>query len=271
MKRLIFITALLVVSFASEAQVVIRPNKDDNVKTVSYTVVKKEVIYKERQLHDVTPGFQQFVEVSPKIDLWDSEKGHTGINYIGGWRFNNWLFVGAGTGLEFAHSVAHGARQHIGGAIEIYTEYWPHLPAELNELNINTFGSVNLISVPLYAHIRTYYMRTAWAPYSSVSLGGRLAPKDSGIYFDFSTGVDYRVNDKMHAYLSIGFWLSKFRDIDIYSYSHFEYGRYETCDSQLCPFRGEVDITQHHHFSFTDMFNERDIYGGLSFRLGVSF
>ena len=71
------------------------------------------------------------------------------------------------------------------------------------------------------------------------------------------------MNDKMHAYLSIGFWLSKFRDIDIYSYSHFEYGRYETCDSQLCPFRGEVDRSSHHHFSFTDMFNEREIYGGV--------
>ena len=52
MKRLIFITALFVVSFASEAQVVIRSNKDENVKTVSSTVVKKEVIYKERKLYD---------------------------------------------------------------------------------------------------------------------------------------------------------------------------------------------------------------------------
>ena len=51
MKRLIFITALLVVSFTSDAQVVIRTNKDKNVKTVSSTVIKKEVIYKERKVY----------------------------------------------------------------------------------------------------------------------------------------------------------------------------------------------------------------------------
>ena len=67
MKRLIFITALLVVSFTSDAQVVIRTNKDKNVKTVSSTVIKKEVIYKERKLYDAKVGFQQFIELSSKF------------------------------------------------------------------------------------------------------------------------------------------------------------------------------------------------------------
>lgn len=266
MKRLIFITALLVVSFASEAQVVIRSNKDENVKTVSSTVVKKEVIYKERKLYDAQRGFQQFVEVSPKIDLWNCEKGHTGINYIGGWRFNNWLFVGAGTGLEFAHNVAHGAKQYIGESLVTYGSNF------YDSLNMEGYGSMNLISVPLYAHIRTYYMRTAWAPYSSVSIGGRLAPKDSGIYFDFSTGVDYRVNDKMHAYLSIGFWLSKFRDTFDPNYDSDYYGYGDTCADLLCPYHGMKNSSYHHyHYSFSNLFNEKDIYYGLSFRLGVSF
>lgn len=275
MKRLIVAAALLVVSSVSEAQVLIRSNRDDNVKTVSSTVVKKEVIYKERKLYDARRGFQQFIEVSPKIDLWDEEYGHTGINYIGGWRFNNWLFVGAGTGLEFAHDVAHGARQYVGESLEFYTEDKYYESSLVKDLNISTYGSVNLISIPLYAHIRTYYMRTAWAPYSSVSLGGRLAPKDSGIYFDFSTGVDYRVNDKMHAYLSIGFWLSKFRGIDYLSPDYDYYGYRGTCADLLCPYRGKKDsygdYFRHYHSSFSDIFIERDISYGLSFRLGVSF
>lgn len=256
--------ALLLVSFASEAQVVIRSNKERNVNTVSSTVVKKEVIYKERRLYDARRGFQQFVELSPKVDIWDFGYGHTGINYIGGWRFNNWLFVGAGTGLEFAHDVAHGAKQYVGKSHVRYdlSQWWSY------DANLPRGGLVNLISIPIYAHIRTYYMRTAWAPYSSVSLGGRIAPKDSGIYFDFSTGVDYRVNEKLHAYFSIGFWLSKFRDTFSYGYGDSEsYEEYENCGSMMCPYRGQ----EHFHHTIYDMYNRREISGGMSFRLGVSF
>ena len=268
MKRLV-IMALLLVSFASEAQVVIRSNKERNVNTVSSTVVKKEVIYKERRLYDARRGFQQFVELSPKVDILTADRAHTGINYIGGWRFNNWLFVGAGTGLEFAHDVAHGGKQYIGKTFVWYDDQLSSLLSD--HLDVN--GSVNLVSIPLYAHIRTYYMRTAWAPYSSVSLGGRMAPKDSGIYFDFSTGVDYRVNEKLHAYFSIGFWLSKFRRATA-SYNRHGDGResyeeYENCGSMMCPYRGQERY--HYHYTIYDMFNRREISGGMSFRLGVSF
>lgn len=265
---------MLLMSFASEAQVVIRSNRGDkNVKTVSSTVVKREVIYKERKLHDVTPGFQQFVELSPKVDLDDFEKGHTGINYIGGWRFNNWLFVGAGTGLEFAHNRAYGMKQLIGNSETIYSH--DDCYNYISNLNIEDRGSANLVSIPLYAHIRTYYMRTTWAPYSSVSLGGRLAPKDSGIYFDFSTGVDYRVNEKLHAFFSIGFWLSEFIGEDSFSGADEYYSGYNPCGSRLCPYSDMTDnygnYISHYHIHLSDLFNDRDVYCGLSFRLGVSF
>ena len=301
MKRLIFITALLVVSFTSDAQVVIRSNKDDNVKTVSSTVVKKEVIYKEKKIkekkikekkvfirYDAKRGFQQFVEASPKLDFFDFDKGHTGINYIGGWRFNNWLFVGAGTGIEFAHNVAHGARQYVGESALVFKEDNPYILYEklrAYDMELEDYGLINLISVPLYAHLRTYFMRTAWAPYSSVSIGGRLAPKDSDVYFDFSLGVDYRANEKLHAYFSVGFWLSRFRNEDNrrgndwfanhYNVTYDYYGSKETCDNLSCPYRNEKeydgDYVSHYHYFLSDMFYRKFVYGGLSFRLGVSF
>ena len=190
MKRLIFITALLVVSFTSDAQVVIRTNKDKNVKTVSSTVIKKEVIYKERKLYDAKVGFQQFIELSPKF----SDHAHTGINYIGEWRFNNWIYAGIGTGLEFAHKVAKGAKAAMGKDVVSYNwgyQYDDYSYFSVEDVEIETFrGSFNSVSIPLYLHSRAYYMRTRWAPYSSVSFGGRLASKDCGLYFDFSTGVD---------------------------------------------------------------------------------
>lgn len=287
MKRLIFITALLVVSFTSDAQVVIRSNKDDNVKTVSSTVVKKEVIFKEKKVfirYDAKRGFRQFVEASTKLDFFSFDKGHTGINYIGGWRFNNWLFVGAGTGIEFAHDVAHGVRQYVGESALVFKENDPFIRDEelcAYDMGLEDYGPINLISVPLYAHLRTYFMRTAWAPYSSVSIGGRLAPKDSDVYFDFSLGVDYRANEKLHAYFSVGFWLSRFRnDMWWWSENHYNvtydyYGSKETCDNLSCPYRNEKeydgDYVSHYHYFLSDMFYRKFVYGGLSFRLGVSF
>ena len=206
MKRLIFITALLVVSFTSDAQVVIRTNKDKNVKTVSSTVIKKEVIYKERKLYDAKVGFQQFIELSPKFCEHHS---HTGINYIGGWRFNNWIYAGIGTGLEFAHKVAKGAKAAMGKDVVSYMLYvynYDYSYFSEEDAEIETFrGSFNSVSIPLYLHCRAYYMRTRWAPYSSVSFGGRLASKDCGLYFDFSTGIDWRINKDYHAYCSLGF------------------------------------------------------------------
>ena len=278
MKRLIFITALLVVSFTSDAQVVIRTNKDKNVKTVSSTVIKKEVIYKERKLYDAKVGFQQFIELSPKF----SDHSHTGINYIGGWRFNNWIYAGIGTGLEFAHKVAKGAKAAMGKDVVSYELYHHYDYSYISEedVEIETFrGSFNSVSIPLYLHCRAYYMRTRWAPYSSVSFGGRLASKDCGLYFDFSTGVDWRINKDYHAYCSLGFWWSKFRFASGDNYERKNVTTYydedKTCSSSDCPYRDRKytngDYYDHYHTTFYNIFSNKEGSGGISFRIGVSF
>ena len=103
-----------------------------------------------------------------------------------------------------------------------------------------------LTSIPLYLHCRAYYMRTRWAPYSAVSLGGRLVPKDCGVYFDCSTGVEG------------------------YSYERKSIDEYDDnvyCGSQACPYNHE----NHYHIEFHNIFSQKEIYGGTSFRLGISF
>lgn len=277
MKRLIFITALLVVSFTSDAQVVIRTNKDKNVKTVSSTVIKKEVIYKERKLYDAKVGFQQFIELSPKF----GDHAHTGINYIGGWRFNNWIYAGIGTGLEFAHEVAKGAKAAMGKDVVKYMLYYYDDYSYFTEddVEIETYrGSFNSVSIPLYLHCRAYYMRTRWAPYSSVSFGGRLASKDCGLYFDFSTGVDWRINKDYHAYCSLGFCWAKFRFASGGNYERknaTHYNEDETCSSSDCPYRDRKytngDYYDHYHTTFYNIFRNKEGHAGLSFRIGISF
>ena len=273
MKRIIMIiAAFALLPLVSDAQVVIRKTQDKNMSSVSATVVKKNVVYKERKLYDAKVGFQQFVELSPKIDFFHLEYGHTGINYIGGWRFNNWIYAGVGTGLEFAHNFAKGAKDFIGSDIVTYSKYWHDDYISSEDIDADNYGCFNRVSVPLYLHLRAYYMRTKWAPYSSVSFGGRLAPKDSGVYFDFSTGVDWRINDDYHAYFSLGFWLSKFRETSGHNYelnTNDWYSSDEDCGVRACPYYNSEE--SHYHNKFHNLFCRKKVYGGMSFRLGISF
>lgn len=273
MKRIIMIiAAFALLPLVSDAQVVIRKTQDKNMSSVSATVVKKNVIYKERKLYDAKVGFQQFVELSPKIDFFDFSYGHTGINYIGGWRFNNWIYAGVGTGLEFAHNFAKGAKDFIGSDIVTYSGYSDDDYISSEDIDADKHGCFNRVSIPLYLHLRAYYMRTKWAPYSSVSFGGRLAPKDSGVYFDFSTGVDWRINDDYHAYFSLGFWLSKFRETSGWNYelnTNDWYSSDEDCGTRACPYYNSEE--SHYHNKFYNLFCRKDAYGGMSFRLGISF
>lgn len=271
MKRIIMIiAAFALLPLVSEAQVVIRKTQDKNMSSVSATVVKKNVVYKERKLYDAKVGFQQFVELSPKIDFFDFSYGHTGINYIGGWRFNNWIYAGVGTGLEFAHNFAKGAKDFIGSNFVKYSKYGYRYYDISEEIDADIYGSFNRVSIPLYLHLRAYYMRTKWAPYSSVSFGGRLAPKDSGVYFDFSTGVDWRINDDYHAYFSLGLWLSGFRESSRNNYELESdwYSGDEYCGTRTCPYYNSEE--SHYHQKFY-IFCGKDVYGGMSFRLGISF
>lgn len=125
----------------------------------------------------------------------------------------------------------------------------------------------------LYVHIRIYYMRTACAPYSSVSLGGWFAPKDTGIHLDFSTGVDYRVNKKLQAHFSIVFCLSKFTCIstggaetDYCSWAHLILDI-----AHILMWLTNMAITPHHHINLTKLGVDIAIKPGYSLRLGISF
>lgn len=262
MKRLALLISLVCVSLIADAQAVIRTHKDKNVTTVSSTVITKTKTKKVFKKYDAKVGFQHFVELG--IRPIPNEKDATGINYIGGWRFNNWLFAGAGTGLNFAHDVAKGAKDYIGQSLTIYGDENYHQSRHYSG------ESFNSVSVPLYVHLRGYYMRTRWAPYSSISFGGDLAPKDCGVYFDFSTGVDFRLNSKLHLYSSLGFCLRGGREssTDLYEYDYEYFGWDEICRSRKCPYYGS---DRHTHYFYKDLYSDKQTYYNLSIRVGVSF
>lgn len=280
MRRLvIIIAAVLMLPTFADAQVVIRKNTGKNSSTVSTTVVRKNVIYKERPKYDAKRGYQQFVELGSRfLYSGPEDRGATGIDYIGGWRFNNWFFAGIGIGMDFSHSVADGIAEHVGTSVTLYNDYyyWSHYDiCEQLGLNDNgKGGAISPVNIPIYVHLRGYYMRTKWAPYSSLSLGGELATKDCGFYLDFSTGVDVRLNEKYHAYASLGLGLRMHRVtyLNEYDYEDFYYAGYReesNCGDNNCPYMN--GNTEHYHIMIDNLWFKRANYVGVSFRVGVSF
>ncbi len=90
-----------------------------------------------------------------------------GVEYVGGKRFNNTLFVGFGTGLVF-NTYRNG---------HLYP-YW----YEYSSYNLAL--GLKGVSFPLYANMKVYLSKTACQPYISLSTGFRFSGKKT---FEFDT------------------------------------------------------------------------------------
>lgn len=262
MKKITFMIVAMLFSVTVFAQRGIP--RTDNVSVSSTIITKKRTVVIER-------GFQQSVELGTKF-LSGIDKGTTGVNYIGGYRFNNHFYAGAGIGLEFAHRVASGVREYVGGSVLIYSDSDYDSISDMqirSKLGIRNssgmdgvYGSLNLVSIPLYLHLKGYYTETKWAPYSSLSLGGVLAPKENGLYVDFSTGVDVRFNDKINIYFAAGVWYRKVRNTWLDEYRR----DISYCDGSLCGLG-----RSHCHNTLSNLYCNMVNTCGLSLRVGVSF
>ena len=148
-------------------------NVSVSVKRVTETTVEKD--YKT---YNARVGFQQMAGINLGASF---ESGpFIGISYVGGYRFNDWLFVGGGI------------------------EYNPEIEDGFEDFNL-----------PVYAQVRTYFTKRIWRPYVSLSLGGCVCHNyydydfsdDDyyyGFYGDFSIGVDAHVSEKFNVYMALG-------------------------------------------------------------------
>lgn len=292
MKKIFIFVALALFPTISMAQRSIP--RTDNV-SVSSTIVTKTKHKRSIQLkkYDARIGYQQIVEANANV-LSSSNGSYTNIggDYIGGWRFNNWFFLGGGIGI---HKELWPCG--CGALLREYMDERIHLIGAGNDYSVSVYdpifdatsyvhpdGSLNALSIPLYAHLRTYLSRTSFSPYLSMSLGGRLAPKDSAIYFDISAGLDYRINSKYHIFLSAGFNVTSYKVIyletfseymvnsssDYYNYDYnvVSYAPYEKCPEN-CEYSGGK--LNHDHIEIYNLFKESALAGGLSVKLGLSF
>lgn len=159
MKRIFILFVLCLIPLMAEAQL---------VKSSTMTVTKEK-----KKLEPVQPRFQQSAEFSLNV----LDQFYISTKYIAGYRFNNWFFLGGGTGFTFNLSPGYGSHFHY--SYDIYL-------------------SDKVVNIPLFVHLRTYLTRSRVNPYIGLSAGGLLSTKwHATCYYEFNDieGVEYEFSN----------------------------------------------------------------------------
>ena len=169
--------------------------------TSAQLITSSQMITTEKSyMQQVKPGYEQSIEFSPATNFY---KRHVfALEYIGGMRFSNLFFLGAGIGLNFQSY-----------SDDLYT--------------VKTKPYENLFAVPLYIHTRFYFTHTRCQPFLALSIGGqvttykKMKDYDNGYNpscFMASTvlGLNYRLNDNISLYFTLGCLLR-----NVVNYTHF--------------------------------------------------
>ena len=123
-----------------------------------------------------------------------------GINYIAGYRINNLLYVGGGTGVN----INLGAGPSVRGIAK------PYLGTKI----LNPC----LVSVPVFAYFRANFLNRRCSPFFALSAGGNLSAKQTlhldlcdveystmGVFVNPQLGVNIRTTTKTALYFAVGF------------------------------------------------------------------
>lgn len=161
MKRIFILFVLCLIPLMAEAQL---------VKSSTMTVTKVQKVKEKKKLEPVQPRFQQSVEFSFNMSI--GEAPYISTKYIAGYRFNNWFFLGGGTGFTF--------------------NTWPNSSHDHYNYSNGYEISDKVVNIPLFVHLRTYLTRSRVNPYIGLSAGGLLTTKgqttcgyiESGIIYD---------------------------------------------------------------------------------------
>ena len=181
MKKLVLVVAACLLASTAFAQ---QLKTAQGITIETYTPAPEPQPKKEKKILPIEKGFEQSVELGTTPDFG---YGYFFLSaeYIAGYRFNDILFVGGGTGIDW----------------------------EVNS------GS---LAIPLYATTRAYILpKSRWQPFFGLSLGTvfRVSElegwyhnhKDVGLHLNPSIGVNYRINQKYSCYCAVGYM---YRDME---------------------------------------------------------
>lgn len=192
MKRF-FIIALLVSLFMSQYAVLSAQNRIQ-----SGMMINKVKIYKKEKkvLEPVKRGFQQSVTASFMSEF--DECCRVGIDYIGGYRFNNCLYAGAGVGLN----------------VDTWGN-WDYFDVSTHTLHEEDedwrYSIRNICSIPVYAHLRAYIGKKRCQPFAALSAGAHIVFPTSSVVID----IPYRGGDYTTMYNSTYLFMEPMLGMDV--------------------------------------------------------
>ncbi len=185
----------------------------------SQLVQSSSLVVTRKALDPVKRGWQQSIEASYQTQMSLTGGDMLGLNYIGGYRFNNALFLGFGVGLDFKINEA--------------------LPKKVDNLILD----INTVNIPLYIHLRAYFLKMRVSPFFALSVGGRLSTKHKfalelgdvkyntcGLLLNPQLGINFRTSNKGNFYIAAGCGvhtmptLDEVNNISISTKSKLQYG-----------------------------------------------
>ena len=169
-------------------------------------------------------GYSSIVNLSYTV-----KTGHDyfGVDYIGGYRFNNKNFLGIGAGIRYAFTA------------EALT---------MTDLNMGASLPGNSYVVPVFLYYRYNFLNGRFSPFLGLSAGANLTTRavlhlelcdvkytTIGWFLDPQVGINYRITPKSSLYLSIGFNLyTMSKCIDNTGYSAtFKHSLYYSTDIHI--------------------------------------
>lgn len=166
MKRFLVITATILFFAATSAEA--------QIFSYSLTEIKKEK--KPR-----TGYFQQSAELVLGGLIYDI-KLTTGANYIAGYRFNPYIFLGGGLGVSY-----------------------------IDDGTLPYMHTIGECQARLFANAKFYLTKTRVQPFFDLSVGGIYwdewnngSSTTSGLLFNPQFGINYKLNNKLNLYVNIG-------------------------------------------------------------------
>lgn len=182
MKRIIVLVAIVVGSVLSEAYIAHSQTRQGVVTTSSMVVTRTRVKKEKKPIE---------IKWQNNVDVTVTE--HLELNYSGGWRFGNFLFLGFGTGIHaYMNVISWDKSDKI--IVRDYNNYdGPFDPEKLEGCVVRGELKGNYqpkrIGVPLYAQVKFRFLKTVVSPYLSGS-GGVIFHGDASKSFESNGGYD---------------------------------------------------------------------------------
>lgn len=156
-----------------------------------------DVKVKNKHDSNAHKGFGSTVELSTMIGL-QNYLTYGSLRYIAGYHFNSWLYAGAGTGVSinfFGTPITYDGTRNYNGKL-----------------------TPSIISIPVFAYLRTAFTATRISPFFALAAGGNLSPKQtlilekttakyptSGLFINPQLGISYSTSKNTSLYLAVGF------------------------------------------------------------------